>query len=110
MAVNGWRIVWILAAYDMPVSTRQARHMYAKFRTTLLRNNFIRHQFSLYLRHFPTFASAQAMVSRLQLEIPAGGKVSFFFLTDKQYGMTKRFRGLDEVESDVKRPKQIELF
>lgn len=110
MAINGWRVMWVLAVFDTPVKTREHRRAYRKFRNNLLRNNFIQHQFSVYLRHCPTIASARALVARIRGSIPPSGHVAFYFLTDKQYGMTLEFSGNEHTEKRPQAPEQVELF
>ena len=110
MSVNAWRIVWVMALYDAPVGTPEARHAYTVFRKLLLKNNFTQHQFSVYLRHCPTFAAADALINRLIPGIPEDAHVSFYLLTDKQYGMTREFFGRKKVKKRPSEPCQIALF
>jgi CRISPR-associated protein Cas2 len=110
MAANGWRIVWVLAVYDCPTLTREERHDYMAFHKRLLKEGFIQHQLSVYLRHCPTLANAEALVTRLKGDIPDSARVSFFFLTDKQYGMTREFVGPKSGKSRPDEPEQFELF
>lgn len=110
MAINSWRVVWILASFDCPVGTGEERHNYMVFRRTLLKQNFTQHQFSVYLKHCPTLAAAQAQIKRLVPRIPEDAHVAFFFITDKQYGMTREFIGQKrkKVRPDV--PEQLLLI
>ena len=110
MSANAWRIVWVMALYDAPVGTPEARHAYTVFRKLLLKNNFTQHQFSVYLRHCPTFATADALINRLIPGIPEDAHVSFYLLTDKQYGMTREFFGSKKVKKRPSEPCQIALF
>jgi CRISPR-associated protein Cas2 len=108
--INGWRVMWLIAVYDCPVTTQEQRTAYSRFRRCLLEQNFIQHQFSVYARHFPTMSAAEAMIKRLQPAIPEGAHVAFFLLTDKQYGMTKEFFGVISTRKKPSEPAQIELF
>ncbi|HEX5057604.1 MAG TPA: CRISPR-associated endonuclease Cas2 [Gammaproteobacteria bacterium] len=110
MAINGWRVVWILASFDCPVGTAEERHDYTVFRRTLLKENFTQHQFSVYLKHFPTLAAAQAQIERLRPYIPEDAHVAFFFVTDKQYGMTKEFIGPKRSKNRPDAPEQLLLI
>ena len=110
MSANAWRIVWVMALYDAPVGTQEERRAYTVFRKLLLKNNFSQHQFSVYLRHCPTFAAADALINRLILGIPAGAHTSFYLLTDKQYSMTREFFGKEKVKKRPSEPCQIALF
>lgn len=102
--------MWVMALYDMPVTTPEARRAYTRFRKLLIKNNFTQHQYSAYLRHCSTFATANALVSRLARGIPDGAHVSFYFLTDKQYGMTREFMGRETTKKRPPEPRQIALF
>ena len=46
MALNGWRIMWIFAVFDLPTQTKEQRHAYTQFRQTLLKNGFSQLQYS----------------------------------------------------------------
>lgn len=110
MGINGWRIMWLIAAYDCPVSTREARRAYQRFHSLLLEENFSQHQYSLYVRHFPTMAAAQAEADKLGKAVPEDARVAFYFITDKQYGMTREFFGKEPTNKKPSKPLQIELF
>ena len=110
MAINGWRVMWVIAVYDCPMVEREERHDYTVFRRSLLQENFFQLQNSLYVRHFPTMAIAEATIQRLRLGIPAGAQVAFFLVTDKQYGMTREFFGPKSTRKKPNMPEQVELF
>ena len=110
MAVNGWRVMWVIAVYDCPMTEREERRDYTLFRKSLLQENFFQLQNSLYVRHFPTMAVAEATVQRIRVGIPAGAQVAFFLVTDKQYGMTREFFGPKPTRKKPNQPEQVELF
>lgn len=110
MGINGWRVMWVIAVYDCPMTSPEARHDYTIFRKSLLRENFIQLQNSLYVRHFPTLSATEAVIARLRFTIPNGAQISFFIVTDKQYGMTKEFFGSKPTRKKPNAPEQIELF
>ena len=102
--------MWVIIVYDCPMIEREERRDYVLFRKKLLKENFTRLQNSLYVRHFPTMATAEAMISCIRLEIPPGAQVAFFLITDKQYGMTREFFGKKSTKKKPNLPEQIELF
>ena len=110
MSINGWRVMWVLAVFDFPTTTPEARKAYTQYRKSLLKENFNQLQFSVYLRHCPTFANAEALINRLRNTIPENGHVVYFLLTDKQYGMTREHFGFQKTKKRPDSPKQIELF
>lgn len=110
MGVNGWRVMWVIAVYDCPMTEREERREYTIFRKMLLQENFFRLQYSLYVRHFPTMAVAEATIQRIRSGIPAGAQVAFFLVTDKQYAMTREFFGPKPTRKKPNQPEQVELF
>ncbi|WP_444936340.1 CRISPR-associated endonuclease Cas2 [Microbulbifer sp. JMSA004] len=110
MSINGWRVMWLITVYDCPVGTAEARHDYTVFRRKLLNYAFSQVQYSLYVRHFPTLASAEAMIERLKKQIPADAKVAFMLMTDKQYSMTREFLGPEPKQQRPNAPQQILLI
>ena len=107
---NGWRIVWCLAVYDCPMTEREERRDYTQFRKKLLQENFLQLQYSLYVKHYPTYAQANAVIDRLRLHVPAGASVAFFFVTDKQWAMTEEFYGPKKTKQKPDDYEQISLF
>ena len=88
----------------------EARHDYTVFRRSLLQENFVQLQNSLYVHHFPTLAVGEATIIRLWPLIPKDAQVAFFIVTDKQYGMTKEFFGTRPTRKKPNMPEQVELF
>jgi CRISPR-associated protein Cas2 len=107
---NGWRVMWLVLVYDCPTLTAEARHDYTNFRNTLLRENFVQLQKSVYVRHYPTMAAAESAIARLSKGVPTDAQAAFFMITDKQYGLTREFFGPRSTESKPDLPEQIGLF
>ncbi len=110
MAANGWRVMWVIAVYDCPMTSGEARHSYTLFRKSLLKENFYQLQNSLYVRHYPTKELANGAVLRLKQCIPEDAKVSFFLITDKQYAMSCEFFGPKTEKKSLEAPEQVEMF
>ena len=110
MPANGWRIMWVIAIYDCPMTSKGERRDYTIFRKRLLRSCYFQLQNSLYVKHFPTKALAEGSIHRLKNFIPKGAKVSFFLVTDKQYSMTTEFFGPEPKKQRPDAPEQITLF
>lgn len=102
--------MWLVAIYDCPVKTPEQRRAYQQLHDRLLSENFTRHQYSVYVRHFPTLAAAEAMAARLGQQTPDDAQLAFYFLTDKQYGMTREYFGKQTATKKPVKPLQIELF
>ncbi len=102
--------MWVIAVYDCPMTSVEARHDYTQFRKSLLKQNFYQLQNSLYVRHYPTKALAEGVIHRLKHGIPADAKVSFFLVTDKQYAMSREFFGPQQKKTAPDAPQQVALF
>ncbi len=111
MIVKGWRIMWVIAMFDLPTTSKAETKAYTIFRKKLLAEGYRQLQFSVYLRHFPTFNQAQASVKRLGKQTPKKGKTSFFYITDKQYGLTENFYGdVKDTTATPAKAEQLLLF
>lgn len=106
MPPNSWRIMWVMAVFDLPTHTKIQRKRYAAFRQLLLRKGFSMMQFSVYVRNMPTLHQAQALIKQIGPQTPFQGKCSFILITDKQYGLTKNFYGPSQRHEKI--PKQYE--
>lgn len=93
MKANSWRIMWVVAVFDLPTHTKVQRKRYAGFRKLLLHHGFTMLQYSVYVRNLPTMHQAQALIKQLGPQTPPQGKSAFMMMTDKQYGLTKNFYG-----------------
>lgn len=110
MGANGWRVMWLMVVYDCPMTDQKAVHDYTVFRRHLLELNFMQIQYSVYIRHFPTFETAKSTTNKLKTWIPDNASVLCFMFTDKQYGMTQEFVGRVIVHDIPDEPEQIQLF
>jgi CRISPR-associated protein Cas2 len=101
--------MWVFCIFDLPVDTKKARRDYALFRKALLKDGFIRIQYSVYGRVCPSRESAEVHAARVGNEVPPDGEVRVFFLTDKQFGRQRIFDGKRRIQPE-KPPKQLEFF
>ena len=107
--LSGYRIMWAMVMFDLPVLTKRERKAAAAFRNDLLDLGFEMAQYSVYLRFCPTQARIDALVSRIQICLPPTGKVSILVFTDKQYERTINFVGHQSV-GKKQPPSQLEMF
>lgn len=84
--LSGYRIMWLLVMFDLPVITKPERKQATRFRQFLLNEGFEMSQFSVYLRHTHSREKAQSLAKRVVAQVPPAGKVSVLFFTDKQFG------------------------
>lgn len=107
--LSGYRIVWLMVLFDLPVMTPEERKAATGFRNYLLDEGFQMAQFSVYLRCTPSKEAASAYVRRIESAVPGDGKVDILQFTDRQYENIICFRGKIR-DSAPKKPAQLLLF
>lgn len=107
--LSGYRLVWMMVMFDLPVAKKAERRAAARFRLGLLDLGFEMVQFSVYLRFCAGQPKADALAGRVEAALPAGGRVTVLFITDKQYGRILTFHSGSRVPSP-KPPDQFDLF
>jgi CRISPR-associated protein Cas2 len=107
--LSAYRIMWIMALFDLPVVTSAERKRAGKFRLFLLDQGFEMVQLSVYARFAFSREKAEVITKKIGKAVPPHGKVDILFFTDKQYSQIVSFRG--ESESILPRnPEQLALF
>lgn len=75
----------MILMFDMPTDTSEERKAYRKFRTFLLSEGFIMHQFSVYSKLLLNNSANTAMIDRLQENNPKSGNITLLTVTEKQF-------------------------
>lgn len=109
MLISGYRCMWIVAMFDLPVDTRKARRAYTQFRKSLLRDGFRQMQYSVYTRHCASEENAEVHIQRVQAALPDDGEVRLLAVTDKQFERMRVFWGKMRKATEQP-PSQLELF
>ena len=107
--LGGYRIMWLLVMFDLPVVSSEERLAASQFRLSLLDMGFLRCQLSVYMRFCTSAAQLQTYCQRVEAALPGGGEVNIMQLTDKQYERIISFRGR-KVMPSKKTPDQFDLF
>lgn len=107
--LSGYRLMWILVMFDLPVTTKSERKEATEFRSFLLDEGFEMAQFSVYMRFFSSSKKIDTCSQRVCSALPKGGKVSIMQLTDKQYERIVSYSGQAKLAAK-KSPDQFELF
>ncbi len=107
--LSPYRIMWLFVMFDLPVTTRKERKQATGFRNNLLDLGFEMSQFSVYLKYCASGEKAESVGSRIQHQLPPGGKVDILTVTDKQFANMKRFYEADRIKNDGK-VAQLHLF
>ncbi|KAF4530358.1 hypothetical protein B566_EDAN018497 [Ephemera danica] len=72
--LSGYRLMWILVMFDLPVTEKTERKAATDFRNTLLDMGFEMSQFSVYMRFCTSQSQIDTYCSRVEKNLPAGGK------------------------------------
>lgn len=109
MELSAYRFMWVVAMFDLPVDTKQARRHYALFRKALLKDGFTRLQYSVYVRHSSSEENAAVHMQRVEAQVPPDGEVRVMTITDKQFQRMRTFWGKMR-KAPPPTPQQLTLF
>lgn len=107
--LSGYRLMWIVVMFDLPVITKAERKAATHFRNTLLDLGFEMSQFSVYMRFCTSPAQIETYCKYVESALPEGGKVNILQFTDKQYERIITFHGSAK-QPAKKSPDQFDLF
>ncbi|MBF0393738.1 MAG: CRISPR-associated endonuclease Cas2 [Alphaproteobacteria bacterium] len=107
--LSGYRIMWMVVLFDLPVGTSEERYAAAKFRNFLLDEGFLMSQFSVYAKLLLGRDKSDALLARVRKALPEYGKVHIMSFTDKQYSGILTFYGTKQ-DNAQKTPSQFEMF
>lgn len=88
-----YKMGWLVVMFDLPVTTKEARHAYTKFHDFLLEDGYIMIQFSVYARACVTYARQETHLRRLKQYTPPDGSIRAFILTNAQWEKMMIFYG-----------------
>ena len=107
--LSGYRLMWVVVMFDLPVVEKAERKAATEFRNGLLDMGFQMSQFSVYMRFCTSQAQVDTYNKRVELALPEGGKVNVLQFTDKQYERIISFHGKAK-QAPNKTPDQFDLF
>lgn len=107
--LNGYAIMWLYVMFDLPVETKLQRKVAARFRKDLIKDGFVMHQLSVYIRHCASNEAATVHIGRVKRLVPDEGLVSILKVTDKQFGDTIQLVGRKR-KPPPPAPVQLEFF
>lgn len=107
--LTGYRLMWMLVMFDLPVVTKPERKAAAGFRLALLDLGFEMSQLSVYMRFCVSPAQVETYCKLVEGALPEGGKVTILQFTDKQYERIINFQGQAR-QAPKKTPDQFDLF
>ncbi len=106
--LSGYRLMWIMVLFDLPVVTANERRKATQFRNFLLDNGFEMVQFSVYMRPCTGKEHVEKLAALIEKNMPSDGKVDILPFTDKQYENIITLRGKDKLKRN--NPLQYILF
>lgn len=106
---SGYKTVWIIAMFDLPVVTFEEKKAYAVFRKKLIQRGFIKLQFSVYGRFYPSEAASIADRKYIRSILPLKGQVRLITITDRQFEKMDVYFGKRK-DSSEKKPEQLMIF
>ena len=101
--------MWLFVMFDLPTDTKMQRKVAAQFRTALIKDGFVMHQFSVYIRHCASNEATTVHVNRIKNMVPEEGLISILKVTDTQYGQIVNLLGKKR-EPPPRQPVQLEFF
>lgn len=107
--LSGYRLMWVMVMFDLPVVEKAERKAATEFRNTLLDLGFEMAQFSVYMRFCSSEMQVETYGKRVESVLPEGGKVNILQFTDKQYERIITFRGKAKQAAN-RSPDQFDLF
>ena len=107
--LSGYRLMWTVVLFDLPVGTKKERKAATKFRKFLLDQGFEMSQYSVYMRFCAGKEQAESYTKKVEAAVPVTGKVHIVYITDKQYENIVSFDGRTK-EPARKNPEQYVLF
>jgi CRISPR-associated protein Cas2 len=109
ISINGYRAMWLIAMFDLPVTTKDARREYTRFRDALLQEGFTMLQYSVYARYCENEERGATFRRRIRRTLPPEGQVRVVSITDIQFGKMEVYYGKKQ-EKVENQPEQIMLF
>ena len=107
--LSGYRLMWMIVMFDLPVGEKAERKAATEFRHALLDLGFEMSQFSVYMRFCTSPAQVETYCKYVEEALPPGGKVNILQFTDKQYERIVSFHGRAKQPAQ-KAPDQFDLF
>ena len=108
-AFSGYRFMWVMVLFDLPVLSKRQRKRAQKFRNDLLDLGFEMAQFSVYMKFCGSRPALDTITNVVERLVPPEGKVSVMSFTDKQYGAMRVFHGQALIPQESERGQLLLL-
>ena len=107
--LTGYRLMWMVVMFDLPVVRPEDRKAASDFRLSLLDMGFEMTQFSVYMRFCTSQKQIETYCKRIEGALPEDGRVNILTFTDKQYERIISYHGRSRLPPK-KSPEQFDLF
>lgn len=106
--LSGYKLMWMIVMFDLPVSEKPQRKAATNFRKFLLDQGFAMAQFSVYYRLLSGLDAVSALEKKISACLPDEGQVNILTITDKQYERMQTYTG--KLYDPPKKQEQLQLF
>lgn len=100
----------LLVFFDLPVRTKEQRHVATSFRQWLVKDGYYRMQYSVYARLCNGTDAAEKHVQRLMRAAPQSGSIRVLTVTEKQYASIKIVSGIKLPSEKSEKSFQLSFF
>lgn len=107
--ISGYKCVWLVAMFDLPVLTKAERKAASRFRKDLIKRGFMMLQLSVYARFCNSEESGKIHCKYIRACLPPKGEVRIISITDRQFGKMEVFYGKTKQEPEPE-PEQLYFF
>ncbi len=107
--LSGYKLMWMMVMFDLPVSSKNERKEAGDFRIFLKKQGFTMAQFSIYYKSLSGKEMIPKYENRIQSELPHRGQVDILCVTDKQFENVVSYY-CREKNPDRKKTEQLLLF
>ena len=107
--LNGYRLMWLMVMFDLPVVEAEDRRIATKFRDFLEKEGFGMCQYSVYAKYCGPREKMESIYRRIEAKVPDKGKVNILCFTDKQFANIVIYEN-NKRRSHKENPDQYVLF
>lgn len=96
-----YNFVRLILFFDLPMTTKKERKIYANFRKYLIKNGYMMMQFSVYCKIFPNREAAVNHIAILRRNVPVEGQIRIMVVTEKQYAKIEIIVGGKSLQEEL---------
>ncbi len=101
--------MWAVVVFDLPVGSKTMRREATQYRKRLLQLGFTMIQLSVYSKYLINGGGFGWLGKQISADIPPGGAVRMFSVTDHAWSTMLRYVGRNAIPSEDQ-PQQLAIF